>query len=266
MKVGFFQYAVFQRDVKANLDYLETKLQSTQFDLLVLPELFTSGYAFDHSSDIEPYVENIKHSYTVNRLKEIAQNSKGYITGTIPEIDNNKIYNTAIMVGPEGLIYSFRKIHLTDYEKRIFTPGENIDVYQRGDAKVGTVICFDIWFAPLSSKLKQLGAQIICHSSCFGGDVTPKIIPIRALENQYYVISCNRIGTELFEGQAEDYRGESQIVDPDGHTIIKASNEELLAFTHIDLSLVNNPAFGSLITNNFLEEHDKYTIALQSKS
>lgn len=260
MKVGFLQYAVIHKNVQANLSYIESLLQLEQFDLLVLPELFTCGYAFDIADEILPYVENLKDSYTINHLRQIAKRSNGYITGTIPEIENNKIYNTAIFVGPEGLIFSYRKIHLTDYEKRIFTAGDKINVCRCKKATVGAMICFDAWFAPLSSKLKELKVDIICQSSCFGGDVTPKIIPIRALENQCFVISCNRIGTELFDGSPEPYRGESQIINPDGEVLVKAKDEELLAFVEIDLTQVNKPAFGSLITSDFYQEHKKYSI------
>ena len=262
MKIGYLQYAVIQRDREANLNYIEEKLKNKTFDLLVLPELFTSGYAFDTKEEILPFVENIKESYTINRLTKLAKRSHGYIVGTIPELSNDKIYNTAITVGPEGLVSTFRKIHITDYEQRIFSAGHSIEVCKCNKAHIGTMICFDCWFPPLSSKLRQLGAQIICHPSCFGGEVTPTIIPIRALENQCFIISCNRIGEELFDGVLEPYRGESQIVNPDGKVLIQADNQEQLALIDIDLTEVNNPEFGSYISSDFLTEHKKYEIKL----
>ena len=88
------------------------------------------------------------------------------------------------------------------------------------------------------------------------------IIPIRELENQCFYISCNRIGTELFSGEPDSYCGESQIVNPDGKILIKAGNEESFSIIDIALSKVNNPAFGSLITKDFLSEHKKYDITI----
>lgn len=262
MKVGFFQYNVIWRDREANLSYIRSKIKDSTFDLLVLPEIFTSGFAFESRDELIPFAENLEDSYTVNYLTELMKECGGYITGSIPELCNEKLYNTSIMVGAEGLVASYRKIHVPPYEKRAFESGNKIVSCSCKDTKVGLSICFDAWFAPLSSSLKLQGAGIICHSACFGGKVTPTIIPIRALENQCFYISCNRIGTELFSGKPDSYRGESQIVSPDGKVLIKAGNEELLSIIDIDLSEINNPAFGSLITKDFLPEHKKYTIKL----
>ncbi len=265
MKVGFFQYDVISRDRKANLAYITSKLKDQKFDLVVLPELFTSGYAFDDKEELLPLVENLTDSETVAILTELAKNCGGCITGTIPEGLNGRIYNTAILVDSTGLIGYQRKIHLPDYEKRLYASGDAIEVFQYGETTIGMMVCFDCWFPPISTKLKLQGAEIVCHSACFGGEVTPRILPIRALENQYFIISCNRVGAELFEGVLESYRGESQIVDTDGNTLYKAGNQEELFFVDIDLAAVNKPKFGSLITADFLTEHQKYTVELTPK-
>ena len=265
MKIGFFQYNVIWRDRDANLAYIREKIKDSTFDLLVLPEFFTSGYAFDSKEDLIPFAENLNDSYTVHYLTDLMKDCGGYITGTIPELSENKLYNTSIVVGSEGLITSFRKIHLPEYEKRAFSAGNKAVSCQCKEAKVGLTICFDAWFAPLSSKLKEQRVDIICHSACFGGAVTPTIIPIRALENQCFYISCNRIGTELFGGEPDSYRGESQIVNPDGKVLVKAGKEEQLSIINVDLSEVNHPAFGSLIMKDFVSEHSKYTIEIKNK-
>lgn len=259
-KVGFLQYPVIYCNCKENLDYIESKIRNETFDLLVLPELFTSGYAFDDPVDIVPYVEILSKSSTIAHLQDLARQTGGMITGTIPELYGKKIYNTAILVDKDGLIGSQRKIHLTTYEKRIFEAGKEAKVIEAHGVKIGLVTCFDIWFAPLTSKLKQEGVEIICNSSCFGGDVTPNIIPIRGLENQNYVISCNRIGAEAFDGVEESYYGNSQIVDPDGKVLFRADKEEQLYFVNIDLNRVNHPTFGSQICADFKQEHEKYGI------
>ena len=263
MRVGFFQYAVIWRDVQANLDYIATKVKNEKFDLLVLPEFFTTGYAMDSKEDILPFVEDLKNSKTVQFLTHLlAETGNGLITGTIPEIDQGILYNTSILVSAKGLVASYRKIHLPDYEKRIFHPGDAVIVHQTPQAIIGLTICFDCWFPQHTSMLKRQEVDIICHSSCFGGPVTPKIIPIRALENQCFYISCNRIGSEYFEGELESYRGESQIINPDGKVIAKASDTENLTLVDIDLSEVNHPNFGSFIAKDFQFEHNKYKINL----
>lgn len=266
MKVGFFQYNVIWRDRKANLSYIRSKIKDSSFDLLVLPELFTSGYAFESRNEFMPFAENLEDSYTVRFLTELMKDCGGYITGSIPELCNEKLYNTSIIVGADGLVASYRKIHLPNYEKRAFETGNKAVSCSCNEANVGLTVCFDAWFAPLSSSLKLQGVDIICHSASFGGKVTPMIIPIRALENQCFYISCNRIGTEIFSGEPDSYCGESQIVNPDGKVLIKAGNEELFSIIDIALSEVNNPAFGSLITKDFLSEHEKYTIMINANA
>lgn len=263
MKVGFFQYDVIWRDREANLSLIHSKIKDSTFDLLVLPEMFTSGYAFESRDELMPFAENLEDSYTVRFFTELMKECGGYITGSIPELCNEKLYNTSIIVGAEGLVASYRKIHLPDYEKRAFEAGSEVVCCSCNETNVGLTVCWDVWFAPLSSSLKLQGVGIICHSACFGGTVTPMIIPIRALENQCFYISCNRIGTEIFSGEPDSYRGESQIVNPDGKILIKAGNEESLSFINIDLSEINNPAFGSLITKDFLSEHRRYDIMIK---
>jgi len=264
MKIGFFQYNVIWRDRDANLIYIRERIKDFTFDLLVLPELFTSGYAFDLEDELIPFGENLSDSYTVNYLTDLMKDCGGYITGSMSELSGNQLYNTSIVVGAEGLVTSYRKIHLPDYEKRVFTAGNKAITCKCNDTKVGLTICFDVWFASLSSKLKSQEVDIICHSACFGGRVTPAIIPIRALENQCFYISCNRIGTEMFNGEPDSYRGESQIVSPDGKILVKAGNEELLSIIDVAPSEVNHPAFGSLITKDFVSEHAKYDIEIKS--
>lgn len=262
MRVGFFQFNVFWRDGNANLSYVGDAIKDSVFDLLVLPELFTSGYAIDTKDEIMPFAENLNDSYTVRYLSQVMKGRKGIVVGSIPELHNDKLYNTAIAVGSSGLVASYRKVHLPDYEKRFFSSGAAIGLYEYESTKIGLTICFDCWFAPLSSMLRLNGVDIICHSACFGGKVTPTIIPVRALENQCFVISCNRIGSELFDGESESYRGESQIVDPDGNVLVRAGNEESLTIISIDTSKVNSPVFGSLISQDFFSEHTKYDISL----
>jgi len=263
MRVGFFQYAVIWRDIQANLEYIATKLKKEQFDLMVLPEFFTTGYAMDTKADILPFVEDLNNSTTVQFLAQIlSETGNGLISGTIPEIDKGILYNTSILVNATGLVASYRKIHLPDYEKRIFQPGNTAVTYASPQAKIGLSICFDCWFPQQTALLKLQEVDLICHSSCFGGPVTPTIIPIRALENQCFYISCNRIGEEYFEEELESYRGESQIVNPDGQVLVKAGQEECLSIIDINLQEVNHPDFGSLITKDFQSEHNKYNITL----
>lgn len=261
-KIGYCQYAVIYKNTKANLAYIEQQMSENECDLLVLPELFTTGYSFDDPVEIIPYVEILDSSKTVQFLQSLCLKYGGAITGTIPELYGEKIYNTAILVDKTGLVGMQRKIHLTEYEKHIFTAGSSLDVFTFKGVKIGLMSCFDAWFAPLSSKLKLMGAQILCSSSCFGGEVTPKIMPVRAIENQCFVINCNRVGVEEFDGVEVSFIGNSQIIDPDGNCLAEANQDEVMTVVEVDLDRVDNPDFGSQICKNFEREHHRYAIDL----
>ncbi len=262
MKTGFFQYSVFQRDRGKNLEYIANALRGQSFDLLVLPELFTCGYSFDAVRPVAPFAEVLDDSPTVRTLQGLASSCGGVITGTIPENCSGLLYNTALLVGSSGLIGVQRKIHLPDYEKQFFAAGNKISAFDIGRAKIGMMSCFDSWFPAFGACLKQDGAQILCNSASFGGAVTPMILPIRALENQVFVVSCNRIGTEDFHGVPETFCGKSRIISPDGRILASAEGEEKRTFVEIDLDEIRHPAFGSLICKDFAAEHGKYKIRL----
>lgn len=264
MRLGFFQYAVIQRNTAENLAYIANALQNCRCDLLVLPELFTCGYSFEQKLELAPFAETLDKNQTVKASQLLAQHLGGAVTGTIPEQYEGKLYNTALLVNTGGLIGFQRKIHLPDYEKKFFSPGESISTFQLSpDVRVGMMSCFDCWFPQFGAILRQNGAQIFCNSASFGGALTPTNLPIRARENQVFVISCNRIGSEMFDVEPENFRGESQIISPNGQCLVSAGGEEKLAVVEVDLDEINHPAFGSLICKDFAEEHQKYEIRLK---
>ncbi len=113
MRVGFFQYAVIWRNRDTNLSYIEPRIKDEKFDLLVLPELFTSGYAYDDKEELFPFAEDLSSSPTVEFFTPLMQRCGGYITGSIPELYDCKLYDSSILVGAEGLAASYRKIHVT---------------------------------------------------------------------------------------------------------------------------------------------------------
>ena len=263
MRVGFFQYPVISKDRMANLEYIASKIKDESFDLLVLPELFTSGYYFASKDELLEFSEDFDNSPTIEFLTQLMKNKKGLISGTIPEIYKENIYNSNFLVGCDGLVGFSRKIHLPDYEKRFFTSGNTIEVFKCGKMNIGLITCFDCWFPQLTSKLRILGANIICHSSCFGGKSTPKVVPIRALENQLFIICCNRVGTEQFGDVMETYIGNSQIIDPDGNVLSKADSNEKLDFVSINIETSHQPVYGNFITKDFFSEHNKYSIEIK---
>lgn len=237
MKVGFYQFDVKFGEKEMNIKKVSENLLKTDFDLIVLPELFNSGYLFTSKELLKEMAEEVPDGKTTEALIEVAEKMNGYIVAGIIEIDNGKIYNTAVVVGPEGFIGKHRKVHLSKYELNFFSRGKSFEVFEIGVAKIGIVTCFDSWFPEAARLLMLKGARILCHPSNFGGTKSLDVIRIRALENMVYAITANRTGIEYGEGFDAEFRGESRITNIDGTIIECADSEESLKIIDIDPEL-----------------------------
>ena len=263
MKLGFLQYSVIWGNPEKNYERIRSFLRNCRCDLLVLPELFSCGYLFEDARTLLSLAEPLAKSRTIRFLQGMAQQIGGTVTGTFPELGNGTLYNTAVAVHAEGVIGIQRKNHLTEYEKRFFHSGSEIVSAELSDnVRIGMMSCFDCWFPQFGSMLKEQRCQVFCNSASFGGDVTPGFLPIRARENQVFVISCNRIGSERYAGNQEQFCGRSQIISPDGKILEYAGAEEKLAVVDVDLTETKHPAFGSLLCHDFESEHRKYNVTM----
>ncbi|MHB1406854.1 MAG: carbon-nitrogen hydrolase family protein [Desulfitobacteriaceae bacterium] len=205
--------------------------------LIVVPELFNTGYRVEEK-DLD-LAESIPGE-TTNRLVHLSQENNVYIVGSIPEksISTGVVYDTAIVTGPEGIIGSYRKIHLWDQENTRFSRGKEYPVFDLGFARLGVQICYEVGFPEGSRILALKGADIIVFPSAFGKprlyawDIASRA---RALENAVYVIAANRTGTEKGE---TTFGGCSRIIDPQGKVIVEAVQEAEVILAEIDLGFI----------------------------
>ena len=123
MKVGLYQYDVKFGKKSFNLNKVTDTLLKHNFDLMVLPELFTTGYLFSSKEELISYAEPVPNGETTTALIEVANQKQAYIIGGIAEICGDQLYNTAVIVGPNGYIGKHRKIHLTKFEIPLFDRG-----------------------------------------------------------------------------------------------------------------------------------------------
>ncbi len=89
----------------------------------------------------------------------------------------------------------------------------------------GLVICFDIWFPEIAREYVSLGVDVLLHPANFGGEQSLIIARTRAVENNMFVVTCNRVGVENAAGISGTYCGHSQVVDPDGNLIYQAGDK-----------------------------------------
>src|SRR6185436_3809496 len=180
----FFQYAPEFGQVKRNLDHVSERISGIQCELLVLPELFATGYQFVTKSEIESLAEPVPDGLTTKRLTELARMHGMYLVAGLPERAGASIYNSAVVVGPAGFVGCYRKTHLFFEEMDYFSPGNTgFQVWDCGAARVGVMVCFD-WFYPESARVLALkGADIICHPSNLVLPHCPDAMVTRCLEN-----------------------------------------------------------------------------------
>lgn len=258
MKAGFFQFAPVFGAIKQNVDKAMKALDSTDADLIVLPELFNTGYQFLSKDEVRGLSEEVPSGFTTQRLVEFSRDRSVFIAAGIAERDGDVCYNSAVLTGPEGFIGVYRKIHLFYEENLWFSSGNTgFKVWETSIGTIGIMVCFD-WFFPESARTLALkGADIIAHPSNLVLPYCPEAMITRCLENRVFAVTANRTGAEK-RGDKEELKfiGTSEIVSPRGRILARASSEEeVLSAAAIDITEARNKTLNPY--NNLFEDRKK---------
>jgi predicted amidohydrolase len=202
----------------AKIDKLSEKCAG--IDLLVLPELCNSGYNFASPEQAQATSEEIGNGVFLQFLESLCQRIGCYIVSGLNERLGSRLYNSAVLVGPQGYVGRYRKLHLFMNEKDFFEPGDvGLPVFDIGPCKVGMLVCFDWMFPEAWRVLALKGADVICHpSNLVLPGLAQRAVPIHALTNGCYVVTANRVGSE---GDLT-FTGMSTIADPKGQVLAQA--------------------------------------------
>lgn len=228
MKVGFFQFSPVFGEVQLNVSTILENIQSFHGDLLVLPELALSGYQFISQEEVQELAEEIPSGSVFRQLEEAVRSQSFHVVVGLAERAGRQLYNSAVLIGPQGYIGTYRKTHLFFEETLWFDPGNSgFQVWNIGIAKVGLLVCFD-WFYPEAARVLALqGADILCHPSNLVLPHCPDAMVTRCLENRVFAITANRTGHEERGGKPTlSFIGQSQIVTPEGQILHRASQDE----------------------------------------
>jgi predicted amidohydrolase len=229
MRVGFVQINSKLSDVEGNINKAFRLVGKKKMDLLVLPELFNTGYNFRSRRELAKVAELIPQGPTVQTILELSKRDGAMIVAGIAERKGHDLYNSAVIVKEGRYLGTYRKVHLFYNEKKFFKPGNEFKVF----GKIGVMICFD-WIFPESTRTLMLkGAEVVAHPSNLVLPHCPDSMKTRALENHIYVVTADRVGVE----RGLRFIGQSQIVSPRGRIIYRASatREECIG-RDIDLS------------------------------
>ncbi len=229
MKAGYLQFRPEYLQVKKNLNTTEQLLSGLDADLVVLPELFTSGYFFQSEKDLHQVAEPIPGGRSTERLRKWARDAGTTFVAGLAEREGEDIYNSAVLVRPDGSLETYRKVHLFYQETTLFEPGDLgfgvFDVTTRDGTpyQLGVMVCFDWYFPEAARSLAMKGADVIAHPSNLVLPHCPDSMPIRARENHVFTITANRYGTERKGGEELTFIGMSEVCDPDGEILRRAN-------------------------------------------
>jgi predicted amidohydrolase len=204
-------------------------------ELLVLPECAISGYMFDSAEEALPFAEEIPGPST-EELAAACRRLGAWVVCGLLERDGDALRNSAVLVGPEGLVGTYRKTHLPFLGvDRFVVPGDELPVWDTPLGRIGIEICYDLRFPEVTRTLALKGAEIVCHPTNFpvAARIQTELITVaRAAENRIYLLTANRVGKERWG----EFCGWSQIVDPYGARLAEAGETaEALLVADVEL-------------------------------
>jgi len=238
VKVAGVQMDIVFANANANLEKIHNRLIETTSAgaiLTVFPECTTTGYCFDSFEEAMECAQPLDGDSVKQVCQMCADLKTSTVFGFLERGDNNLLYNSvALITAATGLAGSYRKVHLPFLGVDRFTTSGNCAdaVFAADDLNVGLNICYDSSFPEAARSLALAGADLIALPTNWppgSGRVADFIPNARALENNVYYMSVNRVGTE----RGFEFIGKSKICDPKGGVLASAdhADEEILYAT-----------------------------------
>jgi predicted amidohydrolase len=230
-KVGFVQFQVEFGNPAANLAAIGRLVRAVPgTDLLVIPELATTGYDFRDRAEAASFAEEYGQGQTSECLQRLSRETGTSLVMGYVERSGNHIFNSAMVVTPGGMAGNYRKVHLYSRENEIFDKGDApFQVFDTPVGRIGVMICFDWIFPEAARSLAMKGAQIIAHPSNLVLPWCQRAMFARSVENRVFSITANRTGTEERAGRKLEFTGGSQVLDPAGSLLASADSTQQLA-------------------------------------
>lgn len=249
-KIALCQTKVY-KDKARNLDNAREKIitaASNGAKIISLPEMFTCPYS---GGNFRAYGEKEAESKTLAALQELCLEKTIYlVAGSIPEIENDIVYNTSYIINTKGkIINKYRKTHLFEVniknsirfsESATITKGNEVIVVETEYCEVGICICYDIRFPELIRNMALKGAKLIFVPAAFSKTTGPLhwelLFRARSIDNQLYMAGIS--SARECEGSYKPYAN-SIITNPWGEIISRAGEEEEIIYGDIDLEYLD---------------------------
>ena len=212
---------------------------SRKVDVLVLPELFTTGYCLEKANELG----ESPNGHSIELLRDLAGRFRIFlVAGSILEKRGQEIFNTCHLIGKDGKLLGFYdKVQLFPPfdENRYLSAGLETPIFKTGFGIFGVMICFDLRFPELARTLAVNGAQVIFCPAEFPTEriaVWATLLRARAIENQVFVVGCNRVGSD----GKHVFGGRSAIINPEGVTLSQAYDKPQLIDVEINLDEIKD--------------------------
>jgi predicted amidohydrolase len=231
-------------NLKANLQKVIARVREAaerEARLVIFPECALTGYCFESLEEAAQFAEPLDGP-SAQAIVSVCREADTYAVVGFIERGDGKCYNSAMLVGPQGVVGGYRKVHLPFLGvDRFLTPGDRpFHVFDLPFGKIGINICYDASFPEASRVLKLLGAELIVLPTNWppGAWRTPEfVLNTRAQENHLFFAAANRVGLE----RGWEFIGRSKVVDCLGDTVTEAGREqEEILFAELELQEANN--------------------------
>lgn len=232
LRVALAQISCDQGNKEKNLETIKENVVRAKREgaqLVIFPELSLTGYVV--RDQIYELAERIPGRST-RVIEKLAKENELHIIFGMPETCEKTqatLYNSAVLVGPNGFIGKYHKMYLPTHsifeEKRYFRPGYQVAVYDTELGKIGLVICYDIFFPEVTRLTRLKGAQLIVCISASPGirrSFFETLTAARAIENTAFLAYVNRAGIE----DGLQFWGGSRLIAPSGRIIAEAKYDE----------------------------------------
>jgi predicted amidohydrolase len=251
-RVASIQYNPIFGEKEKNVSKLSSLVEEAALQgarLIVLPEMATTGYCWVSREEIAPYVETIPGP-TTQRFQALASAYHCYIALGLPEVDahTNVYYNCLVLLGPDGLVGSYRKIHSYIAEPRWARDGDlGMPVWETELGRLSALICMDAAYFEAARIPALHGADVLLLATNWDNERCPHSWWMaRAFENEVFVIAANRSDSE----RGVQFGGGSCVINPDGSLQSYVDVEEGIVYGEVDLR-ARNPKYWGEETRRF---------------
>ncbi len=240
IKIAVAQIDIAFADRERNLARMIQVLEETTANgakLTVFPEAALTGYCFDSLDEARPHAEPIPGPST-RRFTAVCRELGCHVVYGLLESDGERVFNACVLVGPDGVVATYRKVHLPFLGvDRFTTPGDQpFAVHEAAGMRIGMNICYDGGFPEPARVLTLMGADLVVlptnwppGAECMAGCV----VNARAMENNIFYAACDRVGEE----RGFHFIGQSKICGPSGQVLAEAAHDrQAILYADIDVA------------------------------